>query len=710
LGVLNKPCLTPYRSYVDGRSAGSTYVYNVYNNVGDVNNNYVNKEANKLSSLTKACEGNTLDGCKMKFKREQIQKVLKLKVVSWNVRSLNKLSKLKKLFEDCSDFILLQEVWQPDPDVCYLLPSSMMMKTRPKGYVGGGSMTVWNSEIISIGDSFSINQDSFISKYIIASNRFIWMSSIYINKGTKKNFLDTMASIQEVVPEEEWPLLVLSGDWNIDISALESESESDKTMKQKMKRALAVKEICRQMNLNILCPGATRKESSINFIIYGSEIKIENVISSTMSDVSDHCKWTFDIEIACPKAKNSIRIPNRKLADSFTVNSLLKAREASDFLKNIENRLRSVDMNLTKELKRKPFRKELLQRLMSTIETDEDFRSIINDYWSGKALENEMHRFSDKSRDAFDFLRRVFKYHEYNRRDGSIINKVVESNGTVIVEKEEVDKKVVEALKSIQLKMDQPYYDVHEPFPRLEEPSEEETEDLFNQLSVNKAISFDGVTDIIFGRNWREEACRKLKNLWTVMAERGSKIHQIHFDQRLLPLNKVHPQVPKPQECRPIVISSPLVKLLEVRIKRRLEKYVVEKLVCSQVGFVPGSSITVNQTRLLERVRLRTAHEDSSLRKHVFGLFIDFSNAYNTVLHHKLFEKLEKALSKEEIQLVKALYSRNRIRLGNQCFTPNVGVAQGSVISPSLFNVYCEDLYIDIMDRAVVLGRCFRVR
>ena len=89
-------------------------------------------------------------------------------------------------------------------------------------------------------------------------------------------------------------------------------------------------------------------------------------------------------------------------------------------------------------------------------------------------------------------------------------------------------------------------------------------------------------------------------------------------------------------------------------------------------------------------------------RQHVFGLFLDFSSAYNTVLHSGLFKKLEKVLSLSEINLVKAVYSRSKIRLGEESFTPNIGVAQGSVISPALFNVYCEDLFEDIRDQACV--------
>ena len=86
------------------------------------------------------------------------------------------------------------------------------------------------------------------------------------------------------------------------------------------------------------------------------------------------------------------------------------------------------------------------------------------------------------------------------------------------------------------------------------------------------------------------------------------------------------------------------------------------------------------------------------------GLFLDFSTAYNTVLHSRLYERLEKVLDKDEVNLIKAIYSRTRIRLGNEAFCPNIGVAQGSTISPALFNIYCEDLYRLLEDK---VGICF---
>ncbi len=96
------------------------------------------------------------------------------------------------------------------------------------------------------------------------------------------------------------------------------------------------------------------------------------------------------------------------------------------------------------------------------------------------------------------------------------------------------------------------------------------------------------------------------------------------------------------------------------------------KLHVSQVGFVAHNGITVNQVRLIDRVKLRTGKG-----RHAYGLFVDFSSAYNTILHSKLYKKLEKVLEKNEIELIKAIYSRTRIKLGEEAFTPNIGVAQG---------------------------------
>jgi hypothetical protein len=57
---------------------------------------------------------------------------------------------------------------------------------------------------------------------------------------------------------------------------------------------------------------------------------------------------------------------------------------------------------------------------------------------------------------------------------------------------------------------------------------------------------------------------------------------------RLIPLNKVWPDIPKPDEFRPIVVLSPLFKCLELRFLPKLRNYAVNKLDRNQIGFVPN--------------------------------------------------------------------------------------------------------------------------
>ena len=81
--------------------------------------------------------------------------------------------------------------------------------------------------------------------------------------------------------------------------------------------------------------------------------------------------------------------------------------------------------------------------------------------------------------------------------------------------------------------------------------------------------------------------------------------------------------------------------------------------------------IQVNLVRALERIKLRTDQQKSA-----FGLFIDFSNAYNSIPHCLLFKKLraKRVLEEEEIDYY--------------------------VISPALFNIFIEDLSDELKEKA----------
>ena len=116
---------------------------------------------------------------------------------------------------------------------------------------------------------------------------------------------------------------------------------------------------------------------------------------------------------------------------------------------------------------------------------------------------------TNRLKEAFSFLRNVYKFHEFNRRDGSIINKVRREDGTVTYEEGEVHNLLIQNLKKIQTKEDEPKYEKPLPFSVLPSLSHQEMEDIANTLSHGKALSNDNVSDIIFAKGHREKVGKK---------------------------------------------------------------------------------------------------------------------------------------------------------------------------------------------------------
>ncbi len=121
---------------------------------------------------------------------------------------------------------------------------------------------------------------------------------------------------------------------------------------------------------------------------------------------------------------------------------------------------------------------------------------------------------------------------------------------------------------------------------------------------------------------------------------------------------------------RPIIIPSPILKLIESGLLPTLRSYLINGLHPSQSGFVPGCGIFVNIHRALDQILLKIRN-----KKKCYGLFIDFASAYNTVNHNLLFERLSPILVEKKTKLLKAIYSRNQIEFEGENISPNRGVA-----------------------------------
>ena len=137
-------------------------------------------------------------------------------------------------------------------------------------------------------------------------------------------------------------------------------------------------------------------------------------------------------------------------------------------------------------------------------------------------------------------------------------------------------------------------------------------------------------------------------------------------------------------------------KLFLTIINNRLTEYCLHKgiLTPSQLGFVQGNR-TSDPHIILHNILQKYCHRAN---KRVYGCFVDFSKAFDTVPREILLEKLSKhGIDGSIFDIIQTIYLEDTvsIKIGNQHSSPfktNKGVRQGCVLSPLLFNIFLADL------------------
>ena len=156
---------------------------------------------------------------------------------------------------------------------------------------------------------------------------------------------------------------------------------------------------------------------------------------------------------------------------------------------------------------------------------------------------------------------------------------------------------------------------------------------------------------------------------------------------------------------RPISLLITISKLLEKCMYTRLYKFIVKNNIFykRQYGFRNKHSCE----QAIQNLYGHILHNNEEGFR-TAALFLDLSKAFDTISHDLLLKKLEKYgirgisndwinsyISDRYLQVKCCTLSCNKPELSNK-YKINYGTAQGSCLGPLLFNLFCNDLYLNL--------------
>jgi len=149
----------------------------------------------------------------------------------------------------------------------------------------------------------------------------------------------------------------------------------------------------------------------------------------------------------------------------------------------------------------------------------------------------------------------------------------------------------------------------------------------------------------------------------------------------------------KTSDQRPVVLLNSLYQLLNYVINERLKKIVEPSNILKpgQGGSRQGRCVGINMQKVhfIQQKAWRQG-------KRVYRVDIDFQNAFNAMSQAALWQVM-RMLKIPDADLLEQMYEGATVRLApndeeSATITFNTGVAQGSITSPKLFNIFINAL------------------
>ena len=161
------------------------------------------------------------------------------------------------------------------------------------------------------------------------------------------------------------------------------------------------------------------------------------------------------------------------------------------------------------------------------------------------------------------------------------------------------------------------------------------------------------------------------------------------------PLHKAGSKM-DPDNYRGISLLSCFAKYFSAILNLRLTKFAIDKNIFSksQLGFLQGCRTSDAHLILSNLVEYYCKKRG----QYIFGCFVDFKKAFDSIPRYKLFQKLlDHNINGKFYDCLVNMYSDDIscIKIGDTItpsFITNQGVKQGCILSPTLFNIFLSDI------------------
>ena len=223
---------------------------------------------------------------------------------------------------------------------------------------------------------------------------------------------------------------------------------------------------------------------------------------------------------------------------------------------------------------------------------------------------------------------------------------------------------------------------------QVDEPTMQETTDAINRLKNNKAPGGDTLPAELLkkgGTRLHEEMHKLMVTIWnTEMLPEEWKTGII------IPIHKKGDRL----NCvnyRGITLLNSAYKILSNILLKRISPYAEDNIGDYQCGFRSNRS-TVDQIFTIRQL----LEKSWEFNKDVHQLFIDFKQAYDTIIRENIWIAMESmGIPKKLISLTKLCVNNTElcVKIGNQIsnkFTVKSGLKQGDGLSPLLFNIVLD--------------------